>query len=118
MGSRHVRKHVSERDLNPHGCDLRRCSPGSYRKQVIAGQRHAFVSEDQGLPIGHGGVIALTSSFAVGGARGMPADRVIRWMTAVAVIGVAAVAAIASYEHAHDLVRAHVRRDGQPGWCR
>jgi hypothetical protein len=48
----------------------------------------------------------------------MPADRVIRWMTAVAVIGVAAVAAIASYEHAHDLVRAHVRRDGQPGWCR
>ena len=37
----------------------------------------------------------------------MPADRVIRWTTAVAVIGVAAVAAIASYEHAYDLVRAH-----------
>jgi Tfp pilus assembly protein PilE len=36
----------------------------------------------------------------------MPAGRVIRWMTAVAVIGVAAVAAIASYEHAYDLVRA------------
>ena len=42
----------------------------------------------------------------------MPADRVIRWTTAVAVIGVAAVAAIASYEHAHDLVRAH----GEAGW--
>ena len=42
----------------------------------------------------------------------MPADRVIRWTTAVAVIGVAAVAAIASYEHVHDLVRAH----GEAGW--
>ena len=42
----------------------------------------------------------------------MPADRVIRWTTAVAVIGVAAVAAIASYEHAYDLVRAH----GEAGW--
>jgi hypothetical protein len=42
----------------------------------------------------------------------MPADRVIRWMTAVAVIGVAAVAAIASSEHAYGLVRAH----GEAGW--
>jgi anti-sigma regulatory factor (Ser/Thr protein kinase) len=41
----HVRKYVSERDLNPHGCDLRRCSPGSYRRQITAGQRHGFVSE-------------------------------------------------------------------------
>jgi len=39
-------------------------------------------------------------------------DRVIRWTTAVAVIGVAAVAAMASYEHAYDLVRAH----GEAGW--
>ena len=31
--------------------------------------RKGFVSEDQGLPIGHGGVIALTRSFAVGRAR-------------------------------------------------
>ena len=43
----------------------------------------------------------------------MPADRVIRWTTAVAVIGVAAVAAIASYEHAYDLVRAH----SEAGWA-
>src|SRR5580658_8523856 len=35
------------------------------------------------------------------------ADRVIRWSTALAVLGVAAVAAVASYEHAYDLVRAH-----------
>jgi hypothetical protein len=40
------------------------------------------------------------------------ADRVIRWTTAVAVIGVATVAAVASYEHAYDLVRAH----GEAGW--
>src|SRR5215471_10051427 len=40
------------------------------------------------------------------------ADRIIRWSTAVAVLGVAAVAAVASYEHAYDLVRAH----GETGW--
>jgi len=40
------------------------------------------------------------------------ADRVIRWSTALAVLGVAAVAAVASYEHAYDLVRVH----GESGW--
>jgi hypothetical protein len=35
------------------------------------------------------------------------ADRVIQWTTAGAVVGVAAVAAVASYEHAYALVRAH-----------
>ena len=35
------------------------------------------------------------------------ADRVIRWSTAGAALGIAAVAAMASYEHAYDLVRAH-----------
>lgn len=30
LSCRHVREHVSERDLNPHGCDLRQCSPGRY----------------------------------------------------------------------------------------
>ena len=40
------------------------------------------------------------------------ADRVIRWTTAGAVAGVAAVAAVASYEHAYALVRAH----GEAGW--
>jgi hypothetical protein len=40
------------------------------------------------------------------------ADRIIRWSTAFAVLGVAAVAAVASYEHALDLVRAH----GEVGW--
>jgi hypothetical protein len=40
------------------------------------------------------------------------ADRVTRWTTAGAVLGVAAVAAVASYEHAYDLVRMH----GESGW--
>jgi hypothetical protein len=42
----------------------------------------------------------------------MAADRVIGWTTAVAVIGVAAVAAVAWYEHVYDLVRAR----GEAGW--
>jgi len=40
------------------------------------------------------------------------ADRVIRWSTAAAAIGVAVVAAVVSYEHAYALVRAH----GEAGW--
>ena len=35
------------------------------------------------------------------------ADRVIRWSTPLAVVGVAVVAAVASYEHASELVREH-----------
>jgi hypothetical protein len=42
----------------------------------------------------------------------MTAEHVIRWSTAGAVLGVAAVAAVASYERAYDLVRAH----GESGW--
>jgi hypothetical protein len=42
----------------------------------------------------------------------MAADRVIRWTTAGAALGVAAVAAVASYEHSYALVRAH----GEAGW--
>jgi hypothetical protein len=40
------------------------------------------------------------------------ADRLIRWATALAVVGVAGVAAVASYEHACALARAH----GEVGW--
>jgi len=40
------------------------------------------------------------------------AEPIIRWSTAFTVLGVAAVAAVASYEHAYDLVRAH----GESGW--
>ena len=39
--------------------------------------------------------------------------QIIRWSTAGAVVGVAAVAAVASYEHAYALVRAH----GETGWA-
>lgn len=34
-------------------------------------------------------------------------EAIIRWSTAGAVLGVAVVAAAASYEHAYELVRAH-----------
>jgi hypothetical protein len=40
------------------------------------------------------------------------ADGVIRWSTALTVAGVAAVAAVVSYEHASALVSAH----GESGW--
>src|ERR1700722_1874277 len=40
------------------------------------------------------------------------ADRIIRWSTALAVLGVAGIAAVVSYEHASALVRAH----GETGW--
>jgi hypothetical protein len=39
-------------------------------------------------------------------------DKAIRWSTAAAVVGVGAVAAVVSYEHAYALVRAH----GETGW--
>jgi hypothetical protein len=39
-------------------------------------------------------------------------DKAIKWSTAAAAIGVAAVAAAVSYEHAYALVRAH----GETGW--
>jgi hypothetical protein len=42
----------------------------------------------------------------------MGADRIIRWSTAGVVVGVAVVAAVASYEHAYALVRTH----GETGW--
>jgi hypothetical protein len=33
QGCQHVRKHVSERNLNPHDCDLQCCSPGPHPGQ-------------------------------------------------------------------------------------
>ena len=77
-----------------------------------------FVSEDQGLPIGHASEVALTSDFCDRRCPVTAADRVIRWTTAGAVVGVAAVAAVASYEHAYALVRAHGEAGGWPDWCR
>ena len=42
--------------------------------------------------------------------------QIIRWSTAGAVVGVAAVAAVASYEHAYALVRAHGETGSIGGW--
>ena len=56
---------------------------------------------DLGVLLGCGWRCAMTAT-----------GQVIRWSTAGAVVGVAAVAAVASYEHACALVRAH----GETGW--
>ncbi len=47
-----------------------------------------------------------------GGGAMVGADKTIRWSTAAAVIGVAVVAAVVSYEHAYELVDGH----GETGW--
>lgn len=47
-----------------------------------------------------------------GGCAMIGTDKAIRWPTATAVIGVAVVAAVVSYEHAYALVHAH----GEAGW--
>jgi hypothetical protein len=57
--------------------------------------------------VAHGGVLAGRERCPVN----IP-DRIIRWSTALAVLGVAAVAAVVSYQHASALVRAH----GESGW--
>ena len=75
------------RDLNPH----------------VSEDRHAPYVHDQHRP-DHGVHYSCW--------RCAMTDRIIRWSTAGAVVGVASVAAVASYEHAYALVRAH----GEAGW--
>src|ERR1700722_5347238 len=72
---------------------------------TVSEARHATYVHDSHGP--DHGVYAHCRRCAMSGA-----DRIIRWSTALAVLGVAAVAAVASYEHAYDLVRAH----GESGW--
>ena len=45
---------LSERELNSHVCDLRRCSPVQVCKRITAGQGHGFVSEDRLHQNAHG----------------------------------------------------------------
>jgi hypothetical protein len=71
----------------------------------VSEDRHALYVHDRHRPA-HGVSACCWRSAMSGG------DRVIRWSTAFAVLGVAAVAVVASYEHAYDLVRAH----GETGW--
>jgi hypothetical protein len=68
--------------------------------------RHATYVHDQHRP--HHRVFAYRWGTAMSGA-----DRVIRWSTAGAVLGVAAVAVVASYEHAYDLVQRTVSLAGR-----
>lgn len=44
---------LSERELNSHFCDLRRCSPVQVCKRITAGQGHGFVSEVRLAPYIH-----------------------------------------------------------------
>jgi hypothetical protein len=54
----------------------------------------------------------MATHVALAGAGMTGTDKAIRWSTAAAVIGVAMVAAVVSYEHAYDLVHGH----GETGW--
>lgn len=61
---------VSGRDLNPHGCDLRICSPDGIVERITAGHRLGHVSET--APDNQYALPLLTSEFALdvaGGAR-------------------------------------------------
>lgn len=63
-------------------------------------------------PICHAAPGQRVRGWRCGGCAVTAADRTIRWSTAVALIEVAAVAAVVSYEHAYALVCAH----GETGW--
>jgi hypothetical protein len=73
----------------------RRCSP--VRSLTRCSTRSATVSAKTGCRRPHH--VSRTGRSA----PDMPADRVIRWSTARAMMGVAAIAAVVSYEHATDL---------------
>lgn len=60
----HVRGRVSGRDLNPHGRDLRLCSPEEYEEEKPAGHRLAYVSEVGLEPIAYAS--ALSAEFVLG----------------------------------------------------
>ena len=51
--SAHVRRRVSEGDLNPHGHNLQLCSPRRVSGRITAGQRLANVSEGGVAPYVH-----------------------------------------------------------------
>ena len=84
--------------------------PGVFKRRPIREISLIWVSEGDCTKkptVAVGGVLVGRSECMLS-----TADRVIRWSSTLAVFGVAAVAAVASYEHAYDLVRAH----GEAGW--
>jgi hypothetical protein len=48
----------------------------------------------------------------------MAVDRIIRWSTAVVLVGVAGAAPVASYEYAYALVQAHGEASWTAAWSR
>jgi hypothetical protein len=99
----------SESESNA-GSRRRDLLPIEPRFRILCSELENMVSEGRGLPIWHDSEIALASTFALWRCPMTAADRVIQWSTAGAVFVVAAVAAVASYEHAYDLMWAMVRR--------
>src|SRR5215468_8631454 len=86
--------------------DLRRWAHGRERSSGAAGGSSARGTAPK--PMAAHGRVSAGRRWRVVNA----VDRVIRWSTPLAVLGAAAVAAVVSYEHASDLVRAH----GESGW--
>jgi hypothetical protein len=101
---------LSESDLNSHACDLRHLPIYSALEQEIAGQRHVVCVRGPRPTNCACYRYRPDQYFCNRRCPVMAADQVIRWTTAGAVVGVAAVA---SYEHAYALVRA----DGEAGWA-
>jgi len=64
-GRAHVRRQVSERDLNPYGCDLRMCQNHMLKdKGMQAGGLHMCPRSES--PLTYMIDIALTKEFALG----------------------------------------------------
>ena len=71
FGYVHVRNHVSERDLNPHGCDLRRYSPDPYRETDNRRSESCMCVRGPTAPKSQYATPLLASEFAVGDAAGV-----------------------------------------------
>src|SRR6185312_1348021 len=79
---------------------------GHTEERIGTGHRYATVSEVRHAPYVHEGHRPDDGFCAQCWRCGMSGDdRVTRWSTAVAVLGVAAVAVVASYEHAYVWLR-------------
>ena len=94
-------------DLNRHGPDLRKPAQPDPRwtlsHEISAGQAMLAMCPRRDTHLAYMIDIALTTEFSLAAGGAMSGgNRVIRLSTALAVLGVAAVAAVASYEHAYD----------------
>jgi len=70
MGCQHVRKHVSGRDLNPYGFDLRRCSLAPYGQADNRRSESCIYVRGGTAPKSQSGAPFLTSDFAIAARAG------------------------------------------------